>query len=965
MSKRKSTNIRVIYCNVNRSIPAHDILLENSENIGANVICCSEPNWGWIQGNHSYVSDPFITVAMTSREWINEGDGNGFVWIDCGVCIVYTCYISPNVDNQAYITFLTDLRNDIKRQTKEVVITGDFNAWATAWGCRTTDARGRLLTDWISETDMLLVNRGLASTCIRHQSESVLDLTLCTKGLWGSISNWAVMEEAESLSDHVGIRFDICGQRDTRVGPVSPALCKFRVEHMEPIINYIRDRIPINPSAEDLNNLARDASVRIIGYRRNTTGKNGNPWWDCDLSRLRDDSIRARRRLSRFRRSTGYVPDIEASLISEYMTHKRSLRKAIVTAKELYFTGLLSELNRNPWGKCYKMLVKKGRVPKIVEPEEQLRLARELFPVHNVAVYKPTDGRRGIPFSELELLAACSKLKSGKSPGPDQVPVEVTRIICMEFKEQCLSAFNDCLFEGGFPECWKTTKLILIEKPKKNKADPPSFRPICLTNTLGKVYEYMVQYRIRSETREPLDKAQFGFRKGLSTVDAISKVLSFGKVAKAEKQFAAIVAVDIKNAFNTVPWVGIDEALERKGTPGYLRRVVQAYLTKRTLLVGGEPIPTSAGVPQGSVLGPLLWCMFYDSILRMEMERGVEFCCYADDLAILVAAKKRTKLVGRTNRAILLVTEKLRQMGLQVADSKTESILLNSKRNSAALCFKIGMQSVNTTEHMKYLGIILSRDLKFAANAEEAAAKATRTSFALSAIMPNSGGPGQAARRVQSTAVTSALLYGCQSWYEFVSQEEVWSKLASGSRGVLLRVCRGYRTMSTAAAEILAGVPPIRLRAEELMQRFRGLGAADARRRRDEQWMDQWRVNQEAKWTHRLIPSPEEWLMRRHGEIDRWITTTFSGQGPYYAYLKKLELSVTDECPMCYEEDTVEHAVFTCRRWRMERRDVDRAFGVLSPDTIMSIMLDSEEAWRAVADCLRKIHEGRREADLK
>lgn len=81
---------------------------------------------------------------------------------------------------------------------------------------------------------------------------------------------------------------------------------------------------------------------------------------------------------------------------------------------------------------------------------------------------------------------------------------------------------------------------------------------------------------------------------------------------------------------------------------------------------------------------------------------------------------------------------------------------------------------------------------------------------------PRKGGPGIAARKVHGTVVYYILLYGVQVWYEQATQTEGWAQMERANREILLRVCRGFKSMSTAAAEMLAGIPPARLRAREL-----------------------------------------------------------------------------------------------------------------------------------------------------
>ena len=152
--------------------------------------------------------------------------------------------------------------------------------------------------------------------------------------------------------------------------------------------------------------------------------------------------------------------------------------------------------------------------------------------------------------------------------------------------------------------------LVLITKSGKPPGEPSSYRPICLLSVLGKILERLIQRRLTThlESTGGLSDAQYGFRKGRSTVNAITRVLDNGKVALDKKRkgdrLCAVVTVDVRNTFNSANWTAIGQALQRKNTPPYLQALLRNYIIGRTLHYdtdeGVVSRTVSAGVPQGS-----------------------------------------------------------------------------------------------------------------------------------------------------------------------------------------------------------------------------------------------------------------------------------------------------------------------------------------------------------------------------
>lgn len=254
------------------------------------------------------------------------------------------------------------------------------------------------------------------------------------------------------------------------------------------------------------------------------------------------------------------------------------------------------------------------------------------------------------PFSVRELEQAARTLRNKKAPGPDGIPSEVLKHVIQHRPSLLLNAYNSCLTAGVFPSRWKTARLVLLSKGKGYSGLPSSFRPLCMLDTAGKLLEKLIKARLLSaiEAAGDLSPRKYGFRAGRSTIDAIRKISEAVERAENHNQHSRrvvlLVTLDVKNAFNSARWRNMTQALEHTfKVPRYLLRMTDDYLRNRTLrnesTEGRKEKTITAGATQGSVLGPDLWNVAYNDLLRAEMLEGTLLVGYADDVAVLIAAR--------------------------------------------------------------------------------------------------------------------------------------------------------------------------------------------------------------------------------------------------------------------------------------------------------------------------------------
>jgi retron-type reverse transcriptase len=221
------------------------------------------------------------------------------------------------------------------------------------------------------------------------------------------------------------------------------------------------------------------------------------------------------------------------------------------------------------------------------------------------------------------------------------------------FRETCQSCLDNCIFT----DVWKKQKLVLIPKPVK-AGEAQALRPICLLDTPGKVLESVIFNRLRpyTENETGISNRQFGFRRGKSTIDAISKLTH--KVDQAisnktkSKRLCTITTVDVKNAFNSARWESILSSLNKIETPEHIKSLIKSYLNNRFLLydtqIGQVMRKVNAGVPQGSILGPILWNVMYNGILNINLPDNAEIVGFADNIVLCCLGDTEDSVIDTT-----------------------------------------------------------------------------------------------------------------------------------------------------------------------------------------------------------------------------------------------------------------------------------------------------------------------------
>lgn len=249
--------------------------------------------------------------------------------------------------------------------------------------------------------------------------------------------------------------------------------------------------------------------------------------------------------------------------------------------------------------------------------------------------------------------------------------------------------------------------------------------------------------------------------------------------------------------------------MESWDVPSYLYRMFQSYFSGRFGSVstgsGSMEVEIFGGVPQGSVVGPLLWNATFVSVLRMPLPLGAKLLGFADDTLLVVSSETVEELEALANNALRLVEDRISNLSFQIAADKTEAVLFTRKYKHGTPNIEVGGKTIPLT----YLGVIIDSSLFFKEHMQSASAKAENISTQLARIMPNVGGPREDRRRLLSSVIHSVLLYGTPSWGHTLDLIPGNVKLLNKTqRKILLRVTCAYSTVSGVAANVLSSTRP-------------------------------------------------------------------------------------------------------------------------------------------------------------
>ena len=396
---------------------------------------------------------------------------------------------------------------------------------------------------------------------------------------------------------------------------------------------------------------------------------------------------------------------------------------------------------------------------------------------------------RSIKLSEFN--TQLRKRKKRSATGSDGIEYRLLYNLPVNFKIHIIEFFNyifdNCHDVKNMPTRFRTANIITLLKPDKDPKKCASYRPISLTNHLGKILEAIMNKRLKLdlESRHIINPNQAGFRNKRECLEQVARIEAEVRNLKGDNYGVLAAFLDIEKAFDTACRPLILKLLKQHQILGQLYNYIRAFLSGRSFQVKvgsdlSESKTISNGVPQGAVLSPTLFLLtlnflddsFFPQAMKIKTAQFADDTCLYKVINISDLAHYKNNGQGHEtnqhvidmNRGLELAVLGIKGSGYKVNEAKTEAVLfVNSKCNTNVETYlTINNTRIDTSKSARYLGVIMDKHLTFNEHLTTRKQKSTKACN-LVTILKGAGyfeNNGNGAKTVIASLVESKLLYG-------------------------------------------------------------------------------------------------------------------------------------------------------------------------------------------------------------
>lgn len=303
-----------------------------------------------------------------------------------------------------------------------------------------------------------------------------------------------------------------------------------------------------------------------------------------------------------------------------------------------------------------------------------------------------------------------------KPCGLEFIPNKIYKLLANKISIHVAALYNQSIKKGVFPDILKISRVTPIPKDG-DLSLPTNYRPISQTETISKIFEQIIYKQVSTylEGNKLLSDYQFGFRKNKTTEDAILSLTENIYKNLNDKKISVLLSLDLKKAFDVINLDILISKLDNIGIKGNELCWFKSYLFNRKQYVklnnyASEYATVSNGVPQGSVLGPMLFSIYINDFDNCHESFSVRF---ADDTSILLSGSNINELQHKANREVEQIANWLSSNKLALNANKTTYIIISNIKQEVNINIRINNTEIKRVTHFKLLGTILDDKLNF------------------------------------------------------------------------------------------------------------------------------------------------------------------------------------------------------------------------------------------------------------
>lgn len=306
-------------------------------------------------------------------------------------------------------------------------------------------------------------------------------------------------------------------------------------------------------------------------------------------------------------------------------------------------------------------------------------------------------------------------LSPKKAPGYDLITGKIIKKLPDKALIKLMHIINACFRLRYVPMQWKVAEVIVIPKPGKPPNELTSYRPISILPVMSKIFEKLLLKRLQPiiEERNLIPSHQFGFRERHSTIQQVHRIVDVAEKALETKQVCSAVFLDVSQAFDRVWHQGLLYKLHRD-LPKEFYEIMKSYVSDRHFRVKLDDEYSKlknieAGVPQGSVLGPIIYLLYTRDL---PVSNTATIATFADDTAILSTGTTEKEAVNKLQVALTKTSSWIKKWRMQLNESKSTHINFTNKKVDNLPVF-LNNSQIPYANTAKYLGMTLDTKIKW------------------------------------------------------------------------------------------------------------------------------------------------------------------------------------------------------------------------------------------------------------